>query len=143
MISRRLLRAYAATDYLIPSADLSLMPYRRNPALVAWLRRQGAQRVAILTACNPRSHPLSKHENAKRNIALAAELQAASLRHFDASGTAQRGNWPAESSFAILDISLARLDALGRRWHQNAALVAGRDGRPRLRCFTAGIGSLG
>ncbi len=140
MISRRLLRAYAATDYLIPEAELRLTIDRRSRDLIAWLRRQQARRVAILTACNPRSRQLGKRENAARNAALAEELRAYGLRFLAALGQPQSGAWPAEASFAILDIGPAKLDALGRRWGQNAALLAGPDGRPRLRCFTGLIG---
>lgn len=141
MISRRLLRAYAATDYRIPAAHLSLTPDRRSPALIAWLRRRQVRRIAIVTACNPRSRLLSEQENAARNAAMAAELRAADLHFVAANGRGHKGDWPEEPGFAIFDIGLAKLDALGRRWGQNAALLAEQsDGRPYFRFFTSVIG---
>lgn len=131
-LDRRLILAYLNTTYLVLRPPFVLRIGARNPVFDDWLQAQKAQRYAFLTAWNPRSIPLSLNENRQRNASLSDMLHHAGLRLFPASGAGDGGDWPAEDSFLILDISPELSVELGRRFEQNALVFGQRHAAPEL-----------
>lgn len=111
---------------------LDIQPGHANPALAQLLRRAGARRYAVITACNPGSRQLDAADNAARQAWLAERLTRLKLRFFPACNGPDVSDWPAEPSFLVLDAPLALLRRLGRACGQNALVAGRRGGRPRL-----------
>ncbi|NML14839.1 DUF3293 domain-containing protein [Azohydromonas caseinilytica] len=128
-----LLAGYANTNYFVAGLDAPLHPGDRNPALAGFLAGQGARSLAVLTAYNPRSQMLSLEENARRQGALRAALEAAGLRCVEAEGRARDGSArPVEPLLAVFDAPPLLLQRLMEEFGQNAVLLAAADAPPRL-----------
>lgn len=123
-------RAYERTRFCVQdgSKRLCFMAGSRNGRLEALLVRHNATRWAFITAWNPGSRPLSKHENARRRAELRAAVKEAGLEALDGEGVGQDPSWPPEQSLLILDISRGKAISLGRRFGQ-LAIVVGRRGQ--------------
>lgn len=119
-----LLRAYRDTCYrvLTRPQPIDLRIGAPSPALDALLERRGAMTAAFLTACNPRSEPLSAPENAARQQALRATLAELGFEPVAGAGIADAGDWPAEDSLLIPGIDLATSHELAQRFGQYAYL---------------------
>lgn len=73
----------------------------------------------VITACNPRSVPLSEAENRERNDALSSELAARRWTRFRAVGHDGEGSWR-EPSFAVVGAPAVEILALAHQFSQNA-----------------------
>ncbi|MCC6594511.1 MAG: DUF3293 domain-containing protein [Xanthomonadales bacterium] len=78
---------------------------------------------ALLSACNPASRELDARANRIRHQALCAELRAAHIAHWPARGRAPDASWIEAS--VLLHARLAIVDALARRYRQNAVWLPG------------------
>jgi hypothetical protein len=87
---------------------------------------------AYITACNPRSAPLSDADNHQRQLALAAEVTRRGLFFLPGVGQHSSNGWPGEPSYLVFGLSLEEAMALGREWEQNAIVWAGEDAVPQL-----------
>jgi hypothetical protein len=87
---------------------------------------------AYITACNPRSAPLSDADNHQRQQALAADLTRRGLFFLPGVGQHPTNGWPGEPSYLVFGLSLEEAMALGREWEQNAIVWAGEDAVPQL-----------
>lgn len=77
--------------------------------------------AVILTACNPRSQPLSSQENKERNYKL--KLQLKNFIVFNALGQGSDlsdTSWPAEESYFILGIKKREAEMLTVEYEQYA-----------------------
>jgi hypothetical protein len=79
----------------------------------------GATRLHVITACNPRSQALPDAENERRNRALARDLADAGLTVLAAVGRSPDGAW-VEESFAVVDGDEAVVLDLAARHDQHA-----------------------
>ena len=127
--------AYRATAYeaLGPGVELDLRVDEQSAALDALLTSTGRISWAFLTAWNPRSQPLAPEENAERQRALWAALEASSGEGGEpplllpGRGRGLEGDWPAEESVLALGLPRAAALQLARRFEQHAFL-GGRRG---------------
>lgn len=118
--------SYLKTRYLVFDPSLTISAESFNATLDGFLKAQGKEEWAYLTAANPKSEILSHEENRDRNARLRLDLNAFSV--FEGEGRGQDPNWIPESSFLVLGISEKEAILLGKKFQQNAILV-GRIGR--------------
>ncbi|WP_116126907.1 DUF3293 domain-containing protein [Lewinella sp. IMCC34183] len=124
----RLAAAYRNARYVFNGFALQIdVPH---PDFDRWLAHEGYHDYAFLTACNPRSKPLS----ATRNLARHGRLLAltGSLTHRGATGTDPDGRWPDEPGLLLLDAPREKVRDLGRRFGQYAIVEGEAGGSPRL-----------
>ena len=121
---RTLLTLYRASRYdaLLPDGGtLSLRIGERPPqSLFDWMGDLALS--AYLTACNPHSMALTAAQNARRMNALLQELDAAGIAYLRGDGHLPGETWR-EPSVLVKGLDLAAVDALVRRYEQNAILV--------------------
>ncbi|HZX32291.1 MAG TPA: DUF3293 domain-containing protein [Rhodocyclaceae bacterium] len=127
-------RAYRATTYqvFLPGGAVELRVDGANPALAAWLREEGVEEWAVVTAANPASQPLSARENAERQAKLEVSLLEEGFEPYAGENVADDPAWPVEESCFIPDISREEAVALAQQFGQNAILWGEADGLPRL-----------
>lgn len=132
---RRLLTLYRASRYeaRLPGGRCAVLEVGRlpDPALQPWLG--AAPLAAYLTACNPHSTPLPVAQNARLLAQLQRELDAVGLPYLCGDGYLPGEQWR-EPSVLVAGLDADTLDALVRRYAQNAILVlrAGQVARLRL-----------
>jgi transcriptional regulator with XRE-family HTH domain len=80
---------------------------------------EGAERIHVITAANPRSRLLRASENQERNRLLAHDLDAAGLTYRPAIGRSPDTSW-SEASFAVIGADPDTLIDLARRYEQHA-----------------------
>ena len=141
-------RAYRSAEYRVaaPTGPITLRIGAKSPLLDALIESLGLppdrRRWAHVTACNPRSTPLSEAENEHRMGLLHAALVEAcralgsegpgAPALLRGEGRSPSGDWT-EPAFWVVGLEPAVVEALGRRFEQNA-LVEGDPGAPaRLR----------
>jgi hypothetical protein len=138
-ISAPLMAAYWATVYdVLGSAEadgacvVSMSPGEAAPDSLPGLG-SGWRRVAVVTACNPFSNRIADAENAARNRVLERAVRLSGRRYLAAVGRDPAGEWPAESSLAVLDATDDELDDWMLQFGQNTVVVAERRGLVELR----------
>ncbi|MGE5492870.1 MAG: DUF3293 domain-containing protein [Actinomycetota bacterium] len=127
-------QAYRATTYrvFLPGGAVDLRVDAANPALAAWLREEGVDEWAVVTAANPASQPLSPRKNAERQARLEVSLLEEGFEPYAGENVADDSAWPVEESCFIPDISREEAVALAQQFGQNAVLWGEADGLPRL-----------
>lgn len=127
-------RAYRATTYrlFLPGGALDLRIDQAHPGFEAWLRDNGISQWGIVTAANPRSRPLNNRTNAERQASLECALLEAGYEPFVVENLADDPGWPVEESCFVPGIPEEELLALALEYDQNAVLLGGGDGAPRL-----------
>ena len=126
-------QAYLETHYLVHGdTPLALQIGIANPSLTALYKTQCAGSCAFITACNPWGQSLDAAANAKRQSALATDLQQHGLTFVEGIGQHPSNHWPGEASFLVWDLSLEAAKALGIAHEQNAIVWCGPDAVPRL-----------
>ena len=127
-------RAYRATIYrvFLPAGAVDLRVDAPSPALDAWLREEGVEEWAILTAANPGSEPLPARENAERQAKLECALLEEGFEPYAGENVADAGDWPPEESCFVPGMAVAEAVALAEQFGQNAVLCGEAGGVPRL-----------
>ncbi|HKO87851.1 MAG TPA: DUF3293 domain-containing protein [Burkholderiales bacterium] len=118
-----LYQAYLKTDFHVdadPPACLHIG--QQDAAFAQWLRAHGHRSAVLLTAWNPYSVPIDAAENGVRQAQIEAEAQSLGLAFVPARGADPDGEWPAEESLCLFDVSLEHIDAWMRRYEQNAVV---------------------
>lgn len=130
----RLAGAYRRTRYRleIDGVAIALRVGAPYPLLDAALGAAGAATWAFITAFNPGSQPQSAAANRARDIALAREIDARSLRRWRCDGVDDDGAWPTERGWVISGIGRGAAIALGQTFSQNAILFGTRGGTAEL-----------
>jgi hypothetical protein len=95
-------------------------------------RSAGVACSAFITACNPRSQPLSDAENVQRMTDLMDVLKARSLQAYPGVGQHPDNGWPGEPSFLVLGLSLEAARVIAAAFEQNAFVWSGEDAVARL-----------
>jgi len=128
-IPRDTWEAYFRTLYWIeaPGERLCLRVGEPSPDLDRLLQRHAVREAAYVTAWNPFSRVRSEPENAARQREFVEEVRA-QWQVLPGAGVGEDEAWK-EPSLLILGIPRGDAMALGRRWEQNAILVA-EAGRP-------------
>ena len=129
-----LIAAYQRTEYRVrDGAHVFVMRIEQHsPSLHARHESFGVTCSAFLTACNPRSVPMSHAQNDSAMARLTQELSGHGLRWLRGVGIDPDGDWPGEPSLLVLGLSQSAAVALAQRFHQNAIVCAGSDAVPRL-----------
>ncbi len=113
----------------------------RHPLLDRRLRGLGCQQWwHLITACNPRSEPLTATENAVRLRRLGDDLAALGVRHLPARNSDCDGGWP-EPAYCLLDTAPATARMLAQRHAQHALVTAHLDASARLLWMPDAAGS--
>lgn len=89
---------------------------------VAWMEAKGVQRVAFISAENPRSEVLPKQENAERMQRMAERLRESNLRYWPAAGVPDSTDWEVERAFFV-ECDLAAALRLAHEFEQNAVVI--------------------
>jgi hypothetical protein len=118
MISKELLAGYQATCYSILNPKIDIYLARENEALQSFLKDQHIETWCFITAWNPFSKALTLDENTTLNKKLEADLNNYIV--FPAEGKDTLGDWPAEISFFVANISKEQAIFLGKKYEQNA-----------------------
>jgi len=126
--------AFEAADYavVIRGRTHRIRIGHRHPLLDRRLRGLGCQQHwQLITACNPRSEPLTVAENAARQRRLDDDLAALGLSHLPARNSARNGGW-FEPAYCLLDAPSATLLMLGQRYAQHAVVSTRLDAAAQL-----------
>jgi len=129
-----LLAAYSNTNYYADTdaGRIKLRDGEYSPELDELQRSRGVTSSAFITACNPRSKPTDDIENIAAQEALCADIRALGLDCINGIGEDPSGRWTGESSFLVLGLSEDDCLTLGKKYGQNAVLVAGAPAIPYL-----------
>jgi hypothetical protein len=130
MVDERLRAAYESTEYWVdesPVGPFRLRHGERSEPLDRLLARAAVREWAYVTACNPRSRRLPDEENEDRMRALDERLRRMGLVHYPGRGVGTGGDWPAEASRLVLDVTEVQARELAAEFGQNA-IVAGAAG---------------
>ncbi len=122
---------YAASEYRVrlPHGEIVLRVGHRGTTQDDLLRRAGVRtHWALLTPCNPGSQRLADDANRQRLEQLRAEVRELGLAGYDSFNRDPGGGWPDEPGLLLADAADGVVEALGRRYGQNAFL-AGRMGQ--------------
>ena len=117
-----LLAAYRRTEYEAGGGAVARIG-RRSPAVDGLLRHLGVREGAFVTAWNPWSKPMPAGWNAR----MMVRLRHAARRLPFAEGEGRGRGWTERHLLVAAD--LRRVAVLGRRFRQNAIVVA-RAGAP-------------
>lgn len=133
-ISRELLSAYAATDYMVlqPEAPFIVHIGQYSLALAQLHAAYGVPTSAMITGHNPYSMMRSEAENAAANAALFADIAALNLPWLPAHGADPSGVCAPEPGAWIAGISFDAAFALSQKYQQNAFVFADAMAVPRL-----------
>lgn len=133
LLSPETIQAYRETEYrVLGDQGFVLRIAEVSVELLDLYGRFGVSCGAFVTACNPYSAALAEDDNRERQAKLERELRARSLRFLPGIGQHPSNEWPGESSFLALGLSLAAARRLGEQLEQNAIVWAGEDGVPQL-----------
>ena len=87
---------------------------------------------AFITACNPFSRVFDAQSNQSRHDQLRRALERRDLAFIEGAGEHPCNDWPEESSYLVLGISLKDASELGRQFEQNAIVWSDADALPQL-----------
>jgi hypothetical protein len=125
--------AYLATEYNVftPKGRFTLRAFRRSSALHRLQLAFNVAGSAFLTAYNPYSELSDEAINRSYQDQLIAEVTDRWKVLFG-EGVDPQGRWRAEPSVLVLGISREEAIALGKKYRQNAILVADEEGSTML-----------
>lgn len=133
IINAETVQAYMETEYrVLGDAPFVIRVGERCPELAAAHKRHRVDCSAFITACNPLSQALDDLANSERHAALGRELRQRSLVFVEGVGQHTSNQWPGETSFLVLGLTLEAAKTLGSRWEQNAIIWIGGDAVPQL-----------
>ena len=98
----------------------------------AFLNRIGKRNWAFISGANPRFIIQSGKQNAWNNTNLEIDLSKSGCAYTYAVGEAFSGDWPAEDSFIVFNMSLDTARILAQKYDQNDILVGRLGGIARL-----------
>ena len=104
----------------------------RSAELARLLERHGSTSAVFVTACNPRSEPLSVQANEARHGELLHRLRTSGKAFIDGAGRDPSHQWPEEQSVLAFGFTRADAVAIGGSFDQNAVVWIGPDAVPEL-----------
>ena len=133
VISPETIQAYRETDYRVDGEkSLVLRINEFNESLATLYKINRVNCCAYITACNPFGQAIDESANANLQDKFARELRSRGLIFFNGAGKNTVGDWPGESSYLVLGISLEAAKSLGIKYQQNAIVWCGTDTVPQL-----------
>src|SRR5687767_9994874 len=123
---------YREARYVVEDGNVKLIIRLgdQNAPLNEFLREQGVDTWAFMTAYNPRSTPLTDAENEARQANLIAQLEDAGYTFLEGYGTGD--DWDPEPSLFVLDISRRKAVSIAAEHGQHAILWGQADGPAEL-----------
>ena len=121
-----LVHAYRRTEFRVADQGFAftLRIDQHCPELIACLAHFGVTEAAYLTAWNPRSAPTTMARNKAAQRALEAEVASRGWRFLFGEGVGTDGSWAPEPSLLVVGISFEAACGLGRKYGQNAIVMA-------------------
>lgn len=112
--------AYLTTvlDITLPGGDVRRLEQAEPTGPQDW--PWSGDQAWIMTACNPRSEPLSESVNAQRHAELGEQLKREHHEAFPNTGFDPANSAWHEPGYTILGITEADVRALAVQWGQNA-----------------------
>lgn len=131
-----LTQTFEQTHYCVHADDawhtLSIASPVPSP-LRNWLKTHCHAPCAwIITAYNPQATRVSDEDNAHRDAALRAWLDAHAHAYLPARNCAPDDSWPDEPGACLLDMDEGQARALALRFDQAALVAVPIDGQPQL-----------
>ena len=127
--------AFAMALYRVPELGAAGRVHVGVAAL-ALEQAMPAQAYGFITAWNPDPRSTSRLGNDRADAALGAELDALRVRHLRAFASDARGGHR-EDGWLVLDLPLAEVDRLARRFGQDGVLAWRAGEAVRLRLYHA------
>lgn len=116
---------YLETDYYTEGDhSFKISIGKKTDELDAYLKHKGYDSWAFISAENPASIPLAESENLTRRLQLESFLNRESYEYIQGKGKSKTGDWPAENSLLILNISKQKALNLSKEFGQNAFVFA-------------------
>lgn len=132
-LDRRLIQAYLRTIYRLYEPAFDVYIGLRNPALDAWLNRQGWDTFAFITAWNPGSEILPAGENDRRHRDLFKVLRRhAQEMPLPAVHISPDGGWPPEASWWAPGLTPDTAVSIALKFEQNALVFWEKGGVAEL-----------
>jgi hypothetical protein len=126
-------KAYEETDFIVHSTPECLLNIGQfYDPLLKLMRFHKVSTAAFVTAYNPYSQQLSKHENFERQESLVKEAQSRCLNLVQGLGQHPDHKWEGEPSLFILGIALESAKKLARTYEQNAFVWCDESCIPQL-----------
>ncbi|MDR1163032.1 MAG: DUF3293 domain-containing protein [Candidatus Accumulibacter sp.] len=127
--------AFRATTYSVetPAESFDLVIDSPHAGFARFLQTLDCREWGVITAHNPGGRiGGGSEENEARNTALVREIRKNGWRFYPTRHRADRGDWPVEAGFCVLDAPLDALRLLASRFSQLAFVHGEGDARPRL-----------
>lgn len=140
MTREDLAAAYRRTSYVVDppaGAGFAIRIGEACPPLDDLLERTGTRLWAFITACNPRSEPLSAGENSARMERLREMIERDGHAFLSGAGVPDEAGWSPEPSFLVLGITAEAAAEIGRLFEQHAIVVGSRGTAARLLWISA------
>ncbi|MEC8277156.1 MAG: DUF3293 domain-containing protein [Myxococcota bacterium] len=129
-----LLQAYVNTSYelLIEQGGTSILLHAGEAYPHCLEQYQWQDGLAVLTAWNPASKPLSLLENRSRQKSLMNELRQDGFEHIcRAIGRSRTESW-SEESLGVFNMSLSKARHYGQKFGQYAVLWLKKEQKPKI-----------
>ncbi|MCF8486854.1 MAG: DUF3293 domain-containing protein [Rhodobacteraceae bacterium] len=128
-----LIAAYAATDFRVLAPEVfTLRIGVPSVDLMAIYDERSVASAGFITAWNPWSEETDHAINEQKQEALRLCLKEAGYDPRQGIGADPDGRWLGEESWFIPGILRDEAISLGKEFHQNAVVWAGKDAIPRL-----------
>jgi hypothetical protein len=132
-IDKTLIKEYTNAEYVVyAESEFLIYVHTYSETLKRLITDKEATQAALITAYNPYSERLSEVENSKAQTALTEELHEMGLGFIQGLGRDKAGQWPAEKSVLVFNISKSTAQMLGNKYQQNAILWIEEDACPQL-----------
>lgn len=127
---------YENTHYYIADPHIDILCGDYNPTLDIYMRKLGKRSWVFISAANPQSNIQSDQINGWANANLEIDLFNQNYAYTYAIGQDRSGEWPAEDSFVVFDISIDDALRLAKKYNQNAILMGHLNGKADLKWCT-------
>ena len=117
-----LINSYTNAEYWVDEFNEPIKIGQINCEIEDLLKQNNSESWCFITAWNPMSKELPLSENRKRNNALKSDLSKYKI--FEGEGRDPNGEWNAEQSFLVLDISIDNAKFLAKKYRQKAFIFA-------------------
>jgi hypothetical protein len=127
------IRAYCETEYRVLYSPPFILRVGQHSADLQRLHdHYKANSSAFITACNPRSEIFQDEINVERQSELTRQLTQSGYPFLQGFGQHPTNQWPAESSWLVLGITLEEASKIAKSYQQNAILFCANDAIPQL-----------
>ncbi len=131
-IDEQLEAAYRAAIYELPQFGLSFRIGEYSQSLAEFMIDNNIRRWVFISPENPGSRQLSGKENGKRHEQMTEMLDITGWRYCEGEGKDEKGEWPSEKSYLILNMGEAAAIELAEVFEQKAIVTGDLRAIPKL-----------